>query len=340
VQAQALKVLGALARLSQPLAESCIALVTFLLNPQPEYTKPSTVVTVQAIHFLEDIIQTFPTAYGPLIASFAPLLAVATTAVAEAHLSSSPAPRNNKEIIAIAAAGSFAKLILSNKMKVNEFLGILGSGLASTLSAVATTCNLVLQQLLATSSVSGDRASIILAIAQQTPLDQRRAATATALSYLAEADLCSDTLVSPCITSVLNAVQPAAVLGVADEVGVQVLLEMLSVLSPTVKMLRVLQKGLQSLTSVNGGGTVLITLRPELQKFVHRAAVYDTSDADTENRDIVLAGDFDTRGSGKKRGRPGTSTAAKAAVIKKLQQEILGLLAVKKSDQKHRASSK
>jgi len=340
VQIEALKVLGALARLSQPLTEKCIGLVTFLLRPRPSYTRSSTAITVQANKFLEDIIQTFPTAYGPLITSFAPLLALAPTgAVTETHLdmSSSPAPMNNKEIIAIAAVGSFSRLVLSNKMKMNECMSILGSGLASTVSAVATTCNLVLQQILADSSASGDRASIILAIAQQTPLDQRVAATTAALHFLAEADLCSDALVGPCITAAINASQPAAVLGADGEVGVQVLLQMLRVLSPNVKILRMLEKGLQSSTSVSGGGIVMPrALRQELENFVNRAALNDDSNIDSINRDIINAGGADITGSGKKRGRPGT----RAMAVKKLQQEILGLLAAKKLDRKHRASRK
>ncbi|KAG7667346.1 hypothetical protein Ndes2526B_g04146 [Nannochloris sp. 'desiccata'] len=345
IRSEALKVLGALACLSQPLAGKCIGLVTSLLHPQPEYTRSSTVVTVQAINFAADIIQTFPTAYGPLITSFAPLIALSTTdAVSEPHLSASPAPVSNKEIIAITAAGSFSKLVISNKIKVHECIGILGSGLASTISAVASTCNIVLRQLLTTSSASGDRASIILAIAQQTPLDQRRAATAAALHRLAEADLCSDALVGPCITSTLNTCQPAAALGAAGEAGVQIVLEMLPVLSPSTKMLKKLQKGLQNSNNMNGGGgggtAMPRALRRELEQFVNRAAVNENSDLDTENRDIVNAGGADINGVGKKRGRPGTATAAKATAVKKLQQDILGLLAVKKSYQKHRASRK
>jgi hypothetical protein len=348
VQAEALKALEAMACLSQPLSEKCIGLVTSLLQPQLEYATTTTAVTVQAIKFLASLIQAFPTAYGSLIPSLSPFLALAPAAADPALPSSSTSPPSNQEVIAIAASSSFAELMLSNKIKVHDCLGILGSGIASSIPTVASTCTLALRQLLATSTASGDRASFVLGIAHQTPLGQRRAATAAAFQLLSEADLGGDALVGPCIAAVLNACQPAVALGLTGEVGIQIILEMLKVLSPSVKVLKILQKGLQGSASNNGGGGVAVprALRRELEEFVKRAAA-SSDDSDLENRNNTNNGEGlgDAVGTGQKRGRSTATTtntpAAKATTVKKLQQDIFGLLAVKKTGQKqHRTSLK
>jgi hypothetical protein len=343
-QVEALKALEVLACLSQPLAEKCVGLNTCLLQPKPEYTRSSRNVTVQAIKFLKAIIQAFPTAYGSLMPSFAPLLALGGTPPARAlgpTLTSSSAARiSNKEIISIAAAGSFTELLLSNKIKVHEWMGILGSGLSSTVPAVTSTCSLALRQLLTTSRTSGDRASFVLDIAQQTPITHRLAATKVAFQLLPAVDLSSDALVGPCITAALNACQPATALGAARDVGLQVALEMLCVLSPSVKMLKMLQKGLQQGTNGAGGGIGMRELRREFEKFIKRAtATNDEADffINSENN----ASNKNVAGNGKKRGRAvATTVAAKATAVKNLQQDILSLLVAKKIDQKRRSSRK
>jgi hypothetical protein len=343
IKVEALKALEALAVLSHRFAEKCIGIVTSLLQLQSEYAKPAAVVTVQATKFLKAVIQAFPTAYGSRISLFGPLLSCRS---AEPTLPSSSASSasstSNEEIVAITAAISFSELLLSNTIKVHDFLGLLGIGLASTCPTVASTCSLSLRQLLLSSSASSDRAAFVLGISHQTSLKQRHAATAAAFQLLPEVDLGSDALVAPCITAALNAFRPAAALGA--DFDIQVVVEMLRGLSPSVKMLKMLQKGLLSCSTSNSTNNPLLQA---LEEFVKRAGISTTSSEDADNLDNLEnmdTGNIGPGASGKKRGRPVATTTAPAtkavAAAKKLQQDLLGLLAAKTVDHTRRSNRK
>lgn len=306
MQAEAIRALQSMAVLSQRLAARCIPIATSILAD----SKIDSRVTVAAIKLMKDIIETFPTAYGSLLSQLGP------------HFGPPEhAQHGLPEFVSATAAAAFAELILSNKLKVHDFLGNLGCGLASSYSGVASACTYVLQRLLERAGTgAGERAALVWGVAQQTPIPLRIAATEATLQLISDDDKQNDAFVGPCIAAVLAVCRRSA--GGEDLIVMQVIVTMLRALRPSGKMLRSLRGGLES----NAGTPVPGNLVRELENFVKRAVVVDRNTIDSSAADGVaeVVGEGNGEGTnGRKRGRPG---ALGKSSVAQLQQEVLRVL--------------
>ena len=306
-RAAAIRVLQRLSVLSRPLAGRCLPTITALMDTST--TQPE-MVLVAAIDFLKDAIGAYPTAFGDLLHHLAPLLSSSRD-----HGSSDHASSDQKSTFA--AAQAFVSLILTNKLKVYDFLGIMGRGLASCHTTISSLHVCAMKLLLDGATGPADRAALLLGVVQQTPIGHERCAATVQIvkSLMRDCDKQHDAVIGPCIAAALTAGTRAAATNSPPQQQLQATLIMLRVLCPSVKMLRALQTAIEG----SGGASLSSELKKELKEFVGRARGGECTDDDDDDDDDNNNGTAEKEG--RKRGRGG-----KAAVVAQLQQTVLGLL--------------
>ncbi|KAL4443283.1 hypothetical protein ABPG75_011020 [Micractinium tetrahymenae] len=230
VQAAALRALGRLAVLSEPLCRSAVQLAERCLVPggRDEICEGSTgssgpglEVQQAAVALLADSIDAFPNAFAsklPLVGRLMVPAAVPSAAQAGASqdgcgaASAAAASAAQAEQLARSAAAAYCRLLLRNKLRLQDagMLAPVGCALAGGSARVAALARHALRQLLLAAPPK-DRARLSLDLFHQTPLERgwRRLLAEELVrpssGLLSEADLRSDVLASQAVQALLAA---------------------------------------------------------------------------------------------------------------------------------------
>jgi hypothetical protein len=167
--------------------------------------------------------------------------------------------------VAVHAAEAYARLLLSNKLKVMQLLGAVGSALASSGGvnegggAVRAIARFALRRLL-DEAPANDRAALVMGVFHQTPAQLRAAAMAQVAPLLTLADRQCD----PLATQAVN----VALAAVGDEAGAAAA-ALLHHLCPSAPTLDAMKSALSSAGIVPALGK---DVRRALREFVQRGA--------------------------------------------------------------------